>query len=246
MELTVEEKLKAMRLPRMKEEYLKQKEDPAYSQLSFEERFKQIVDLEYDARISNTIEKLIKKADFYDSSASLEEVNYKPSRKLDKGQIDSLSNNSYIASRLNIILVGATGSGKTWLSCAFGVNACRARYRVKYIRLPDLFAEFETKKIQGKYREYLKELKKYDLLILDEFLLVSASPGERNDLLELMEARINRKSTIFASQWLPEGWHERLGGGAVADAILDRISNSSYTITLYGDSLREDYSLLKK
>jgi len=246
MELTVEEKLKAMRLPRMKEEYLKQKEDPAYSQLSFEERFKQMVDLEYDARISNTIEKLIKKADFYDSSASLEEVNYKPSRKLDKGQIDSLSNNSYIASRLNIIPVGATGSGKTWLSCAFGVNACRARYRVKYIRLPDLFAEFETKKIQGKYREYLKELKKYDLLILDEFLLVSASPGERNDLLELMEARINRKSTIFASQWLPEGWHERLGGGAVADAILDRISNSSYTITLYGDSLREDYSLLKK
>ncbi len=246
MELTVEEKLKAMRLPRMKEEYLKQKEDPAYSQLSFEERFKQMVDLEYDARISNTIEKLIKKADFYDSSASLEDVNYKPSRKLDKGQIDSLSNNSYIASRLNIILVGATGSGKTWLSCAFGVNACRARYRVKYIRLPDLFAEFETKKIQGKYREYLKELKKYDLLILDEFLLVSASPGERNDLLELMEARINRKSTIFASQWLPEGWHERLGGGAVANAILDRISNSSYTITLYGDSLREDYSLLKK
>ena len=246
MELTVEEKLKAMRLPRMKEEYLKQKEDPAYSQLSFEERFKQMVDLEYDARISNTIEKLIKKADFYDSSASLEEVNYKPSRKLDKGQIDSLSNNSYIASRLNIILVGATGSGKTWLSCAFGVNACRARYRVKYIRLPDLFAEFETKKIQGKYREYLKELKKYDLLILDEFLLVAASASERNDLLELMEARINRKSTIFASQWLPEGWHERLGGGAVADAILDRISNSSYTITLYGDSLREDYSLLKK
>ena len=246
MELTVEEKLKAMRLPRMKEEYLKQKKDPAYSQLSFEERFKQMVDLEYDARISNTIDKLIKKADFYDSSASLEEVNYKPSRKLDKGQIDSLSNNSYLVCRLNIILVGATGSGKTWLSCAFGVNACRARYRVKYIRLPDLFAEFETKKIQGKYREYLKELKKYDLLILDEFLLVSASPGERNDLLELMEARINRKSTIFASQWLPEGWHERLGGGAVADAILDRISNSSYTITLYGDSLREDYSLLKK
>lgn len=246
MELSVEEKLKAMRLPRMKEEYLKQKEDPSYLSISFEERFKQMVDLEYDARISSTIEKLIKKADFYDSSASLEDVNYKPSRKLDKGQIDSLSDNSYIASHLNIILVGATGSGKTWLSCAFGVNACKARYRVKYIRLPDLFAEFEAKKIQGKYREYLKELKRYDLLILDEFLLVSTSQSERNDLLELMEARINRKSTIFASQWLPEGWHERLGGSAVADAILDRIINSSYTIPLYGDSLREEYSLIKK
>ena len=246
MEFSVEEKLKAMRLPRMKEEYLKQKEDPGSMNLSFEERFRQMVDLEYDARISNTIEKLIKKAEFYDSSASLEDINYKPSRKLDKGQIDSLSDNSYISNHLNIILVGATGSGKTWLSCAFGVNACRARYRVKYIRLPDLFAEFEAKKIQGKYREYLKDLKRYDLLILDEFLLVSTSQSERNDLLELMEARINRKSTIFASQWLPEGWHERLGGGAVADAILDRIINSSYTIPLYGDSLREEYSLIKK
>ena len=117
---------------------------------------------------------------------------------------------------------------------------------MKYIRLPDLFAEFEAKKIQGKYREYLKELKRYDLLILDEFLLVSTSQSERNDLLELMEARINQKSTIFASQWLPEGWHERLGGGAVADAILDTIINSSYTIPLYGDSLREEYSLIKK
>ena len=139
-----------------------------------------------------------------------------------------------------------TQSGKTWLSCAFGVNACKARYKVKYIRLPDLFSEFEAKKIQGKYREYIKEMKKYDLLILDEFLLVTTSTSERNDLLELIEARINRKSTIFASQWLPEGWHERLGGGAVADAILDRIINSSYTIPLYGDSLREDYSLIKK
>ena len=89
-------------------------------------------------------------------------------------------------------------------------------------------------------------MKKYDLLILDEFLLVTTSTSERNDLLELIEARINRKSTIFASQWLPEGWRERLGGGAVADAILDRIINSSYTIPLYGDSLREDYSLINK
>ncbi len=205
MSLTIEQKLKAMKLPRMKEEYLKQKEDPGSMNLSFEERFKQMVDLEYDARISNTIGKLIRKADFYDSSASLEEINYKPSRKLDKGQIDSLSDNSYIANHLNIILVGVTGSGKTWLSCAFGVNACKARYRVKYIRLPDLFSEFEAKKIQGRYREYIKELKKYDLLILDEFLLVTASASERNDLLELMEARINRKSTIFA---LPNGFRK--------------------------------------
>ena len=141
-DLTIEEKMKQMRLPRMKEEYLRQKNDPQSQSLSFEQRFSQMVDLEYDVRISNTIEKLIKKAEFYDSSASLEDINYKPSRKLDKGQIESLSDNSYIKNHLNIILVGATGSGKTWLSCAFGVNACKARYRAKYIRLPDLFSEF--------------------------------------------------------------------------------------------------------
>ena len=81
---------------------------------------------------------------------------------------------------------------------------------------------------------------------MDEFLLVAASPTERNDLLELMESRTNRRSTIFCSQWTPEGWHERLGAGPVADAILDRIVNSSYTIQLQGNSMREEYSKLKK
>ena len=114
-----------------------------------------------------------------------------------------------------------------------------------YIRPPELFAEFEAKRIQGQFRQYLKQLQKYDLLILDEFLLVAASTSERNDLLELMESRTNKKSTVFCSQWTPEGWHERLGAGPVADAILDRIINSSYTIELYGNSMREDYSKLK-
>ena len=96
------------------------------------------------------------------------------------------------------------------------------------------------------YRQYLKQLQKYDLLILDEFLLVSTEENDRNNLLELIESRTNKKSTIFCSQWTPEGWHERLGAGPVADAILDRVVNSSYRIELYGNSLREDYSKVKK
>ena len=163
-----------------------------------------------------------------------------------QGLIEELGTNEYIRSHLNIILIGASGCGKTWLSCAFGINACQARIKTKYIRLPELFSEFEAKKIQGQFRQYLKQLQKYDLLILDEFLLVAASPTERNDLLELMESRTNRRSTIFCSQWTPEGWHERLGAGPVADAILDRIVNSSYTIQLQGNSMREEYSKLKK
>ena len=108
-----------------------------------------------------------------------------------------------------------------------------------------LFSKFEEMRIQGKYNEYLKKLGKYDLMILDEFLLKSTSESERSDLLELMEIRCNKKSTIFCSQYSFDGWHQLLNGGPIADAILDRIINSSYLITLHGKSLRETYSKLK-
>jgi len=242
----IEYQLKQMRLPRMREEYERQRNDPDSQNMSFDERLARMVSIEYDARINSTIETLIRKAEFYDSTASLADVNYKPERKLDQGLIEELGTNEYIRNHLNIILIGASGCGKTRFSCAFGTNACRARIKTKYIRLPELFSEFEAKRIQGQFRQYLKQLQKYDLLILDEFLLVAASPSERNDLLELMESRTNKRSTIFCSQWTPEGWHERLGAGPVADAILDRIVNSSYTIELYGNSMREDYTKLKK
>ena len=237
--------LKEMRLPIMAEEYENQKSDPAVLQLSFDERLYELVSKEYDSRINHTIERYIKTAGFYDSSANLEDINYKPERKLDKGLIDELSTNDYLEHGLNIILIGASGCGKTWLSCAFGVNACINKYRAKYIRLPELFSEFEVHRIQGTYRTYLKNLQKYDLLILDEFLLSPTNESERADLLELMESRCNKKSTIFCSRWTPEGWHQRLGDGPIADAILDRIINSSYTIVLHGKSMREEYSKIK-
>lgn len=238
-------RLKEMLLPAMAEAYGEQLKDITQSNRSFEERFTELVNTEYDSRVNHTIERYIKNAKFYDSTASLNDVNYKPERKLDKGLIESLRTNDYVRNGLNIILIGASGSGKTWLSCAFGTNACLHKMKVRYIRLPELFSEFEAKRIQGNYRQYLNQLSKFDLLIIDEFLLSRTSETERNDLLELMEKRINKKSTIFCSQWSPEGWHEKLGNGPVADAILDRILNSSYKIFLEGKSLREEYSKLK-
>lgn len=244
-ELSTVKKLKLMRLPVFAEQYEVQKEDPSFQELSFDERLALLVDLEYESRINHTIEKCIKNAHFYDSSANIEDINYLPERKLSKSQIEELATNEYIKQGLNIIFVGASGTGKTWMSCAFGVNACLDKKRVLYIRLPKLFSKFEEMKIQGRYREYLKKLSKMDLIILDEFLLTKTLESERNDLLELMEIRSNRKSTIFCSQYSYEGWHERLGGGPVADAILDRITNSSYVVALHGKSMREEYSQLK-
>lgn len=98
---------------------------------------------EYDSRINHTIERYIKSAKFYDSTANIQDINYKPDREINRGMIEELSTNSYIQQGLNIIIIGASGSGKTWISNAFGVNACLQRYRVRYIRLPDLFQEIE-------------------------------------------------------------------------------------------------------
>ena len=239
-------KLKQMKLPVMAEQYEIQISDPTYNQLSFEERFNELIDMEYESRVNHTITRFIKNARFYDSTASIEDINYNPERKLNRSQMEELATNNYIEKGLNIIFVGASGCGKTWLSNALGVHACRSRKTVLYIRLPELFSKFEEMRIQGKYNDYLKKLGKYDLLILDEFLLKPTNESERSDLLELMEIRCNRKSTIFCSQYSFDGWYQLLDGGPIADAILDRIINSSYLITLHGKSLREEYSKLKQ
>lgn len=238
-------KLRHMKLPIMAEQYERQTEDPAYSQLSFDERFSELIEMEYDSRVNHTIERYIKNAHFYDSSANMESINYDPERRLDRSQMEELATNKCLEKGLNVIFVGASGCGKTWLSNALGIHACRDRKTVLYIRLPELFSKFEEMRIQGKYTEYLKKLGKFDLIILDEFLLRSTNETERSDLLELMEIRCNKKSTIFCSQYSFDGWHQLLDGGPIADAILDRIINSSYLITLHGKSLRETYSRLK-
>lgn len=240
------EKLREMRLPVMAEEYRDQSMDPDTVNKTFEERIEAMVIKEYDSRINHTIERYIHAAGFYNSSANLQDINYKPDREIDRGQIEELGTNEYIRKGLNIIVIGASGCGKTWLSNAFGVNACLSRFRVKYMRLPELFQKVEEARVQGRYRQFMKKLSKIDLLILDEFLLTPPNDNERNTLFEIIESRTDKKSTIFCSQWAPEGWLGKLGNGPIADAILDRISNSSYTILLKGRSLREDYSKINK
>ncbi len=240
------DKLKQMKLSVMASQFELQESDPAFAQLSFSERLGLLVDREYESRLNNTIAKMIKRAHFAYSSACIENINYDPERRLDRSYIEELATNRYIDKGLNIILVGASGSGKTWLSNAFGVNACRSRYKTLYIRLPELFSKIEEMRIQGKYHHYMNQLKKFDLLILDEYLLKPTNDSERSDLLEVIEMRCDHKSIIFCSQYTYDGWHRLLNGGPIADAILDRIVNSSYLITLNGKSLREVYSKIKQ
>jgi len=239
--------LKEMRLPAMAEGYLAQKNDPSVQNLSFDERFEQLVTLEYDSRYNHTIEKNIKNAHFPDQTASLDNINYKPDRNLDARLIEELRTNEYIRSGLNIIITGASGCGKTWIACALGTNACMEKLKVLHITLNEFLNDCEAMKTQGNYKKYMRRINKFDLLIIDDFLLSTPqSEAERMDFLNLIDSRNVKKSIIICSQWLPEGWHDKLGGGPIADATLDRIMNSSYNIDLQGKSLREEYSKLKK
>lgn len=233
-------KLHEMRLAAMADSFQNQLLDPNFQALSFEERFGLLVDIEWSRRKNNRLTSLIRKADFQQSNACIEDIEYHADRKLDRTQILRLATGAYIQDKLNIIIMGASGAGKTYLACAFGIAACRNFYPVKYIRLPELLNELSVARGEGIYQRVMKSYKKIPLLILDEWLLVSLKESEARDLLEIVEARHQRGSTIFCSQFTPAGWHGKIGESTLADAILDRIVHSSYTITIEGvDSMRK-------
>jgi DNA replication protein DnaC len=239
-------KLNEMRMSAMAETYREQLRNPDYQELSFEERFSLLVDIEWSRRQNNKLTRLIKGAELRDPQASIEDIEYHPDRKLDKSQILRLASGQYIEEHHNIILKGASGNGKTYLACAFGLAACRQFYKVKYVRLPDLLDELAIARGEGIFRKVIKKYKKVNLLILDEWLLTPLKGSQAHDLLEIIESRHQEGSTIFSSQFDPQGWHEKIGEVTLADAILDRIVHDSYDILIDGrTSMRERHGIGK-
>lgn len=232
-------KLIEMRLTAMADAFRTQLRDNTLADLPFEDRLGLLVDIEYSSRKNNRLKRLIKKATFDQSHACIADVNYSSGRKLNKSQISSLSTCGYIAENHNIIIMGAAGSGKSYLACAFGMEACKQFYAVKYVRLPELFVDLAIARGQGNYKRVLNQYTKVQLLILDEWMLVSLTETEARDLLEIIHARHKRASTIFCSQFSPAGWHGKIGEATIADAILDRIVHDSYIIEIHSDSSKD-------
>ncbi|WP_343812656.1 ATP-binding protein, partial [Virgibacillus siamensis] len=225
-------KLTEMKMGAMAEIYQEQSQNKDYHDMDFDDRFNLLVDYEYDRRKSNRLARLIKQATFDEPTAAIEDIEYHPDRNLDKNSILELATGNYIQNHHNIILMGASGNGKTWISNAFDVHACRQFYKVKYIRLPELLDELAVAKYEadGSFRKIIQKYKKIDLLILDEWLLTELTEENALHVLEIIQSRLKRASTIFCSQFSPEGWHSKLGQAQVADAILDRIVHDSYKI----------------
>jgi DNA replication protein DnaC len=232
---TTAEKLREMKLSVMANHFKAQLSDSTVLELSFEERFGLLVDVEWATRKSNRMTRLIKAAGYAVPNACLEDVEYRPDRNLDKGLITRLGTCAYVREHHNVIILGATGSGKTYLANALGMKASREFMTVKYVRLPELLGELAIARAEGNYRKVFKQYKQLNLLILDEWLLYPLKDAEARDLLEIAEARYKKGSTIFCSQFEVAGWHQKLGDATMADAICDRIVHDSYTIVINGD-----------
>lgn len=239
-------KMKTLKLSGMVESYETLFANPSFNDMSFDELLGLLLDHEESVRKSNKLNRLLKQAKFPEQAA-IEDILYDPDRKLDKDLLMKLSTGDYILEGRNIIFKGVSGAGKTWLATAFGVQACRQYYQVKYTRLPDLLEELKVAKYQadGSYSKLLKTLNKIDLLIFDEWLLFELSKEEAALLLEIVNSRYTaKKSNLFCSQFDVKGWYEKLGDGTLAEAILDRIIYNSYDVFIDGAvSMREKLGL---
>nr|WP_242651659.1 ATP-binding protein [Oribacterium sp. oral taxon 078] len=202
-----------------------------------------IVDAEYTARKNNRLKRLIRNADFEQPEASVAAIDYGHNRKINRTLVERLASCEYITEYRNIFITGATGCGKTYLACAFGMEACKRYYTVRYVRVPDLLLDLQAARTGGRFREALKKYINPTLLILDEWLLMKVTEQDSQSLLELIHKRRKHASTIFCSQYRESEWYAKLGGkdNPLTDAIMDRISFDFYKIPI--ESLDPDKDL---
>lgn len=234
-----------MRLTALADAFRIQISDPRMNEVPFEDRFGILVDIEYTSRKNNRLKRLIRQAEFDQPDASILDINYTSGRKLNKSLLQRLATCEYIAEHRNIFITGASGSGKSYMACAFGMEACKQYYSVKYVRLPDLLLDLELARSDGSYKKVMSKYTKPVLLILDEWLLLKLSETESKDIFELLHKRRKKSSTILCSQFRQEGWYDQLGGdnSTIADAILDRIVHDAYKINIESIDPSKDISM---
>lgn len=235
-------KLLQLRLPTMAQGFRDLLQAPPSHGLTFEEQFGMLVDREWLERDNRRVARRIKEAKL-PVGASLEEVTFDPARGIDKTVLRSLGLGQWIRAHQNVIVVGATGVGKSFIGAALAQTACRQGFRALYVRVPRLLQQMAIARADGTYAAELGRLSRFEVLVLDDFLVAPMKDSERRDLFEVIEDRYDRSSTVITSQLGPKTWHEALGDPTIADAICDRLVHNAHTLSLTGPSIRKKKGL---
>jgi len=239
------DKIEQLRLFGMAKALREQFQNQAATTLSFEERLGLLIDREMSERENKRLATRLRTAKLR-ISAAIEDIDYRQPRGLDKSLVLSLASNQWITEHHNLLIVGPTGVGKSYLACALSHKACRDGHVVLYQRLPRLLEELALSHHDGRYRKQMKSLLKADLLILDDFGLAPLTTEQQRDLLEIIDDRYDRRSTLVTSQLPVKHWHDILADPTLADAILDRLVHNGYKIELKGESMRKSKSKINR
>ncbi len=231
--------LKALKLDGMHEALQEQQNKKEIRELSFEERLGLLIEHEISLRESKRVKRRLQNARLR-TPACFEDINFKGTRKLDKSAVLSLENCQWIRDSRNILVTGATGTGKTFLAESFAHKACLKGFNVLSVRLTRFLEELVQAKADGSYLKRLHAISKTDLLLVDDFGISPFTDQNRRDFLEILDDRYKKKSTIITSQLDVKHWHAAIGDATLADAILDRVVHNSYRFDLKGDTMRKE------
>jgi len=231
-------KLEELRLFGMAKALDEQNQSEKARKLGFEERLGLMVDREIAEREARRFSTRLRQAKLRYPNATIEDIDFKTPRGLDRSLIKSLAQCQWIKKRQNLLFTGPTGCGKSYLACAFAHQACREGFRPRYFRSSKLFEELSVTQGDGRHAKFMGRIAKFDLLIIDDWGIQGFTDAQRADLLEIMEDRYDVRSTIVTSQYPVDAWHKAIGSPTLADAIIDRLIHNAHTINFKGGSMR--------
>ena len=232
------EKLYTMKPHGMADAFRTQLETTDMSQLSFEERFALLVDQQWLWKENRALARRLISAKLKERGV-IEDIDYQHPRGLDRKLMRALSSSEWVRQKQNLVFIGPTGIGKSWLGCALTQKACRDGYSVLHKRMNELFRDLAVAHADGSIGRVLLKLSRVDVLLLDDFAMAPLKDSERRDFLEICDDRYQRRSMILTSQMPVAHWHEQIGDPTIADSILDRLVHNAHRIELHGESMRK-------